>query len=110
MTKFVSPPSKDESGVKATVRMCSVVFGFVCDTQRSVFLFLGHSSVWMCVCLNFTQVDLFSALYGPTDHLLCHNDELQDRRVAFILYLVDRDWAVEDGGLLEFFDTEEGGG
>ena len=31
-----------------------------------------------------------------TDHLLCHDDELEGRRVAFILYLVPP-WSEQDG-------------
>ena len=33
-----------------------------------------------------------------TDYLLCHDDQLESRRVAFIFYLVP-DWTVQDGGL-----------
>ena len=36
---------------------------------------------------------------GVSDELLCHDDELEGRRIAFILYLVDPDWTAEDGGL-----------
>jgi len=50
-------------------------------------------------------VDLFCAQYSHTDTLLCHDDELEGRRVAFILYLTE-EWSEEDGGLLELFDTD----
>jgi len=53
-------------------------------------------------------VDLFCAQYRYTDTLLCHDDELEGRRVAFILYLTE-DWSEEDGGLLELFDTDSDG-
>jgi len=33
-------------------------------------------------------VDISAAVYGPGAHLLCHDDDLESRRVAFILYLV----------------------
>lgn len=33
------------------------------------------------------------------DTLLCHDDELEGRRIAFIYYLVP-EWAHEDGGKL----------
>ena len=31
------------------------------------------------------------------DILLCHDDELESRRIAFILYLVP-EWSAKDGG------------
>ena len=33
------------------------------------------------------------------DYLLCHDDQLEGRRVAFIFYLV-QDWTAQDGGEL----------
>ena len=33
-------------------------------------------------------VDISAAVYGPGAHLLCHDDDLESRRIAFILYLV----------------------
>lgn len=43
--------------------------------------------------------------YEYTDTLLCHDDELEGRRIAFILYLVPY-WKKEDGGALDLFDTD----
>ena len=40
-----------------------------------------------------------------TDILLCHDDELDTRRVAFALYLTPS-WSKEDGGLLDLFDMD----
>ncbi|CAH0718873.1 unnamed protein product, partial [Brenthis ino] len=37
--------------------------------------------------LELTSVSASCSLYGPGDHLLVHDDQLGDRRVAFILYL-----------------------
>ena len=53
-------------------------------------------------------VDMFCAQYSHTDTLLCHDDELEGRRVAFILYLTV-EWSDEDGGLLELFNTDSDG-
>lgn len=39
------------------------------------------------------------------DVLLCHDDELEGRRVAFILYLVPP-WESSDGGTLDLFSTD----
>ena len=43
-----------------------------------------------------------------TDHLLCHDDELEGRRIAFIMYFV-KDWTEEDGGTLDLFKLNEQG-
>ena len=39
------------------------------------------------------------------DHLLCHDDKCEDRRIAFILYL-NENWLSEFGGVLELFSTD----
>jgi len=54
------------------------------------------------------NLDMFCAQYTQTDTLLCHDDELEGRRVAFILYLTE-EWSEEDGRLLELFDTDSDG-
>ena len=36
-----------------------------------------------------------------TDYLLCHDDQLEGRRIAFIFYLA-QDWTAQDGGLIYF--------
>ena len=37
------------------------------------------------------------------DVLLCHDDELEGRRIAYIFYLVPPDWEAGDGGMILFF-------
>ncbi|XP_065834809.1 prolyl 3-hydroxylase OGFOD1-like [Oscarella lobularis] len=54
------------------------------------------------------QVDSTFSEYKYTDTLLCHDDELEGRRIAFIFYLVP-EWKDTDGGLLELFDTSADG-
>lgn len=40
------------------------------------------------------------------DYLLCHDDELERRRIAFIIYLVPHDWDIKkDGGALDLFES-----
>lgn len=39
------------------------------------------------------------------DTLLCHDDELEDRRVAFIYYLVPVNWTEQEGGSLDMFNV-----
>lgn len=54
------------------------------------------------------DIDLFCAQYRYTDHLLCHDDELEGRRIAFIMYFV-KDWSLKDGGTLDLFDRDSNG-
>nr|CAH0107368.1 unnamed protein product [Daphnia galeata] len=56
--------------------------------------------------LNST-VDMSCARYNHTDVLLCHDDELEGRRIAYILYLVDEDWTSADGGNLDLYTVDE---
>uniref|UniRef100_A0A8C6UKM5 Prolyl 3-hydroxylase OGFOD1 n=1 Tax=Neogobius melanostomus TaxID=47308 RepID=A0A8C6UKM5_9GOBI len=51
-----------------------------------------------------STVDISCAKYEYTDVLLCHDDELEGRRVAFILYLVPH-WEGSDGGTLDLYET-----
>lgn len=55
------------------------------------------------------QVDMSCAKYRHTDVLLCHDDELEGRRIAYIFYLVPPDWTNNDGGTLDLFCTDEHG-
>ncbi|XP_028257624.1 prolyl 3-hydroxylase OGFOD1 [Parambassis ranga] len=50
-------------------------------------------------------VDISCARYEYTDVLLCHDDELEGRRIAFILYLVPP-WESSDGGTLDLYTTD----
>uniref|UniRef100_A0A7M4E305 Prolyl 3-hydroxylase OGFOD1 n=1 Tax=Crocodylus porosus TaxID=8502 RepID=A0A7M4E305_CROPO len=51
-------------------------------------------------------IDLSCAKYEYTDVLLCHDDELEGRRIAFILYLVPP-WEKSDGGTLDLYSADE---
>ncbi|XP_022105477.1 prolyl 3-hydroxylase OGFOD1-like [Acanthaster planci] len=53
-------------------------------------------------------VDMTCSKYNYTDSLLCHDDELGGRRIAFILYLVPP-WEEKDGGALDLFKVDEHG-
>lgn len=39
---------------------------------------------------------------------MCHDDELEGRRIAFIMYFV-KDWSEKDGGTLDLFDRDQNG-
>lgn len=49
------------------------------------------------------QIDITASKYEFTDTLLCHDDHIEEeeRRIAFILYLVDKNWTEIDGGHLD---------
>ncbi|XP_005526486.1 PREDICTED: prolyl 3-hydroxylase OGFOD1 [Pseudopodoces humilis] len=51
-------------------------------------------------------IDISCAKYEYTDVLLCHDDELEGRSIAFILYLVPP-WEKSDGGTLDLYSTDE---
>lgn len=57
--------------------------------------------------LNKT-ISMSSTCYSDTDYLLCHDDNLGDRRIAYILY-ISKEWTESDGGTLDLFDTDENG-
>lgn len=53
-------------------------------------------------------ISMSSSCYYDTDYLLCHDDNMTDRRIAFVFYLVPN-WSVEEGGSLDLFDTDNDG-
>uniref|UniRef100_G3MPY1 uS12 prolyl 3-hydroxylase n=1 Tax=Amblyomma maculatum TaxID=34609 RepID=G3MPY1_AMBMU len=53
-------------------------------------------------------ISLTCSKYSYTDVLLCHDDELEGRRIAFILYLTPG-WTSTDGGSLDLFDVDSNG-
>lgn len=48
--------------------------------------------------LKTGKIDLHGSLYESTDFLLCHDDRLEGRKLAFLHYLSD--FKLEDGGAL----------
>ncbi len=52
------------------------------------------------------RLDCFGAIYQDTDYLLCHDDRLADRKVAFIIYLTTLE--DEEGGALALFTDNDG--
>ena len=54
------------------------------------------------------QVDVSGSIYNQTDYLLCHDDKLEGRKIAFIFYLVDSDWdCSQSGGSLNLFASDK---
>lgn len=59
---------------------------------------------------ELTQISATCSLYSNTDYLLVHDDQREDRRVAFILYLTDNyGWNQADGGCLHLFSKDQTG-
>ncbi|PIN89117.1 hypothetical protein COU60_04595 [Candidatus Pacearchaeota archaeon CG10_big_fil_rev_8_21_14_0_10_34_76] len=52
-------------------------------------------------------LDLAGSLYKSGDYLLCHDDKLEDRKVAYILYL-SVNFEEEDGGSFVLIENENG--
>lgn len=50
-------------------------------------------------------VDVFGALYQKTDYLLCHDDKLEGRKIAFIVYLSES-FNKNDGGALALLSSK----
>jgi hypothetical protein len=56
------------------------------------------------------QPDISAQVYTQGSRLLCHDDALEGRRIAFILYLVEAGWdGVLDGGTLDLYDMDMAG-
>ena len=49
-------------------------------------------------------LDVFGSLYEKTGYLLCHDDRVEDRKIAFILYLSTL--AEKDGGALALYSNK----
>lgn len=59
---------------------------------------------------DFSHVSTTCSLYSNTDYLLVHDDQRDDRKVAFILYLTDNfEWSECDGGRLMLLNKDAQG-
>ena len=70
--------------------------------------FVSWMSTITGISLNDT-VDISSAVYDDTSYLLCHDDDLSGRRIAFIIYLVPPIWSASMGGTLDLYAAEADG-
>lgn len=57
------------------------------------------------VDIKTNEIDLHSLKLTNTHYLLCHDDQVQGRRIAFILNLAEN-WVEKDGGELELFESK----
>ncbi|KFD53018.1 hypothetical protein M514_06134 [Trichuris suis] len=85
------------------------------ETYRTPFIevikkfFYGQVREWMSELTGIRldeKVALSSSMYGPGDYLLCHDDQLEGRVIAFVLYLTEG-WTAEDGGRLDIFTCDD---
>ncbi|HLC32150.1 MAG TPA: 2OG-Fe(II) oxygenase family protein [Candidatus Nanoarchaeia archaeon] len=53
------------------------------------------------------EIDMAGSLYRDTNFLLCHDDQLEGRKLAFIYY-VSEDFSLADGGSLDLFGDKQG--
>ena len=52
-------------------------------------------------------LDMAGTLYESADYLLCHDDELEGRKIAYVLYLSE-EFGPKDGGAFCLFDSVKG--
>lgn len=54
---------------------------------------------------NLNSIDMSGFIYSKTDYLLPHDDQLEDRKIAYVVNLSD--FTEKDGGKLELFDSKD---
>lgn len=60
--------------------------------------------------IEFSDISATCSLYNNTDYLLVHDDQREDRKIAFILYLTGPNgWSKSKGGALQLFNKDENG-
>ncbi|KAK9890876.1 hypothetical protein WA026_012221 [Henosepilachna vigintioctopunctata] len=59
---------------------------------------------------DLVEISATCSCYTMTDYLLVHDDQREDRMVAFVYYLTDNDnWGINTGGSLDLFTKDERG-
>ncbi|KAF2899753.1 hypothetical protein ILUMI_02531 [Ignelater luminosus] len=59
---------------------------------------------------ELTDISATCSLYSDTDYLLLHDDQQEDRLIAFVLYFTGpRTWQASNGGALQLFSKDESG-
>ena len=66
--------------------------------------FVGYMEQLTGFRLKTDAVDLAGTLYQDTDYLLCHDDRLEGRKIAYLFYLSDME--EKDGGSLNLFASK----
>lgn len=68
--------------------------------------FINYMQALTGFSLDKTQVDLAGTLYQDTDFLLVHDDQLDNRKIAFLSYLGSM--LADQGGSLNLFHNKKG--
>ena len=68
--------------------------------------FIQYMQALSSFTLNQTEVDLAGTLYQDTDFLLVHDDQLDNRKIAFLTYLSTM--LADQGGSLNLFNNKDG--
>lgn len=66
--------------------------------------FVGYMDQLTGFRLKTDAIDLAGTLYQDTDYLLCHDDRLEGRKIAYLFYLSDME--EKDGGSLNLFASK----
>ncbi|XP_050499772.1 prolyl 3-hydroxylase OGFOD1 isoform X1 [Diabrotica virgifera virgifera] len=81
------------------------------DYINAIFNFLkGEAMEWVANLTGYslTHISATCSLYSNTDYLLVHDDQREDRMVAFVLYLTGKNgWNESKGGALQLFNKSE---
>ena len=68
--------------------------------------FITYMNYITSTVLKPKSIDMSGTLYENTDYLLCHDDQLESRKIAYFLYLSDLN--KNDGGALHLFSSKPG--
>ncbi|XP_049823656.1 prolyl 3-hydroxylase OGFOD1 isoform X2 [Aethina tumida] len=83
------------------------------DNIKTIHSFLETTVMpWVSELTGFelTHISTTCSLYSNTDYLLVHDDQREDRKVAFVLYLTnDNGWNKSKGGALQLLNKDEAG-
>ncbi len=74
---------------------------FLCSAE-----FTNYMKKLTGITLVVGKVDAHGSLYEDTDYLLCHDDELDSRKIAFLFYLTEM--FPGQGGTLNLFVSKNG--
>lgn len=68
--------------------------------------FVSYLSTLTGITLQPQKIDLSGTIYQDTDYLLCHDDQLEGRKIAYIIYLSDL--LLKEGGGLVLYNSQKG--
>lgn len=74
---------------------------FLCSKE-----FIDYMGKITNIKLKYGVVDISGSIYRNTDYLLCHDDRLEGRKIAYLFYLSD--FTLKEGGSLNLFSSKKG--